>query len=371
MPYPPSRTTPARVAILLAALTAALPLRAADEFKISPTQMQALGVQLQRLDKPSPITGLAYAARVVLPPAQESVLSATLSGSIDRLLVTENETVKTGQPLVRLVSPELGDLQLRLAEAASKARLSQKALARERALLADGIVPERRVQESEAAAAADRARQTQAEAALRLAGADPALIRSAADGGPMQDALVLRARSAGIVTKIDVKPGQRVQAADALLRTADTRRLWLDVQVPVDRQSQVALKGAPLTGVERQIAARALGFGPIVSDGQTVTLRAEVTQGAAGLRIGEALQVRVPFAAAEGWAVPVPAVVRQDDKAYVFVRTPQGFVATPVTVQAGAGQSLLVAGALEAGQEIAISSVIALKAAWLGKGGSN
>lgn len=371
MPHRPLRTTLARAALAAAALSAALPLRAADEFKVSPAQMQALGIQLQRLDKPSPITGLAYPARVVLPPSQESVLSATLAGSIDRLLVTENESVKAGQPLVRLVSPELGELQLRLAEAASKARLSQKALARERGLLADGIVPERRVQEAEAAAAEDRARQAHAESALRLAGADAALIRSVAEGGAMQDALLLRARGAGVVTKVEVKPGQRVQSAEALVRVADTRRLWIDVQVPVDRQAQLALKGASLTGVDRELAARAIGFGPIVSDSQTVTLRAEVTQGAAALRIGEALQVRVPFAAAEGWAVPVPAVARQDDKAYVFVRTAQGFLATPVTVQAGAGQSLLVAGALKPGQEIAVSSVIALKAAWLGKGGSN
>lgn len=374
MSHRPSRTALARVALALAALaalTAALPSLAADEFKVSPAQMQALGIQVQRLDKPSPITGLAYAARVVLPPTQESVLSATLAGSVDQLLVTENEAVKAGQPLVRLVSPELGELQLRLAEAASKSRLSKKALARERALLADGIVPERRVQEAEVLAADDQARQNQAEAALRLAGADGALIRSVAEGGAMQHALLLRARSAGVVTKVDAKPGQRVQAADALLRIADTRRLWLDVQVPVDRQAQVALKGATLSGVDREVAARAVGFGPIVSDSQTVTLRAEVTRGAASLRIGEALQVRVPFAAGEGWAVPVPAVARQDDKAYVFVRTPQGFVATPVTVQAGAGQSLLVAGELKPGQEIAVTSVIALKAAWLGKGGSN
>lgn len=371
MSYRSLRAVPLRTALLAVVLTATSPLRAADDFKVSPAQMQALGIQLHRLDKPSPITGLAYAARVTLPPSQESVLSATLAGSVDQLLVTENETVRPGQPLVRLVSPELGELQLRLAEAASKARLSQKALARERGLLADGIVPERRVQEAEAAAAEDQARQRHAESALRLAGADAGLIRSVADGGAMQDALLLRARSGGVVTKVEVKPGQRVQSAEALLRVADTRKLWIDVQVPVDRQAHVALKGAVLTGVDREVSARVIGFGPIVSDSQTVTLRAEVTQGASALRIGEALQVRVPFPAAEGWAVPVPAVARQDNKAYVFVRTAQGFVATPVTVQAGAGQSLLVAGALKSGQEIAVSSVIALKAAWLGKGGSN
>jgi len=365
------RTALAHAAFATLTLLGVSPLWAADEFKVSPAQMQALGIQLQRLDKPAPITGLAYPARVVLPPSQEIVLSAPLPGTVDQLLVTENESVKTGQPLLRLASPELGELQLRLTEAASKTRLSQTALAREKALFADGIVAERRVQEAEAAAAEDRARQSHAEAALRLAGVDAATIRRVAEGGAMQDALVLRARAAGIVIKLDAKPGQRVQSADALVRIADTRRLWLDVQIPVDRQSQVALKGAPLTAVDRDVSARALSFGPVVSDSQTVTLRAEVTQGSAGLRLGEALQVRVPFAAGEGWAVPQAAVARQDDKAYVFVRTPQGFVATPVTVQAGAGQSLLVAGALKPGQQIATSSVIALKAAWLGKGGSN
>lgn len=369
MPHRPSRTTLARAAIFLAALSAALPLRAADEFKVSPAQMQALGIQLQRLDKPSPITGQAYPARVVLPPAQEYVLSAPLPGSVDQLLVAENEAVKAGQALLRLVSPELGEGQLKLTEAASKARLSQKALAREKALLADGIIAERRVQEAEAMAAEDRARQAQAEAALRLAGMDAATIRRVAEGGVMQDALLLRARSGGVVLKLEAKPGQRVQSADALVRIADTRRLWLDVQVPVERQSQVALKGALLAGVGRELSARAIDFGPVVSDSQTVTLRAEVTQGAGALRIGEALQVRVPFAAGEGWSVPQGAVVRQDDKAHVFVRTPQGFVATPVQVQAAAGQSVLVTGTLKSGQDIATSSVIALKAAWLGKGG--
>lgn len=367
----PARTTLARAAVMVVALASLPAAFAADEFKVTPAQMQALGIQLQKLDKPSAITGMAYPARVVLPPSQESVLSAPLAGSVDQLLVSENESVKAGQPLVRLISPELGELQMRLAEAASRTRLAQQALTREQALLADGIVPERRVQESQAAAAEARIRQTQAEAALRLAGADAGSIRRVADGGAMQDVLVLRARTPGTVTQIDAKPGQRVQAADALLRVADTRRLWLDVQIPVDRQAQVALRGATLTAVDRSITAKVVGFGSMVSDSQTVALRAEVTEGAATLRMGEALQVRVPFAAADGWAVPVPAVVRQDDKAFVFTRTPEGFAATPVTVQASAGQSLLVAGALKPGQEIAVTSVIALKAAWLGKGGSN
>ena len=355
-----------------ASAASAAPTQTASEFAVTPAQMQALGVRLLRLEQPAAIDGLTFPARVVLPPSQEYVLSAPLAGVVDQLLVSENDSVKAGQPLLRLVSPELGELQLKLSEAASKARQSQITLQREQMLFADGIVAQRRVQEAQSAAAEDQARQRHAEAALRLAGMDAAAIRRVAEGGAMQDALLLRARSPGVIIKLETKPGQRAQSADALVRIADTRKLWLDIQIPVARQAQVATQGALVSGTDRELSATPLGYGATVSDSQTVTLRAQVIRGAQSLRLGEFVQVRVPFAnTEEGWPVPVPAVVRQDDKAYVFVRTEKGFVALPVTVLDSAGQALRIKGALRAGQEIAVASVIALKSAWLGKGGSN
>jgi len=330
---------------------------AADEFAVTAAQMQGLGITVQRLDKPADIQGQAYPARVVLPPSQEQVVSAPLAGLVDRVLVGENDTVKGGQPLLRLISPELGELQLKLLEASSKSRLSQKTAQRERMLFAE-----------------DRARVQQAEAALRLAGMDTASVRKIAAGGALQDGLTVHAKTAGTVMALDVKAGQRVAQADALMRLADTRQLWLDIQLPADRRSQVAIKGGQIAVVGRDATAAPMSLGSMVSDSQTVTLRAQVTKGANLLRAGEFVQAQVPFAAvsgAESWAVPVPSVVRQGDKAYVFVRTPKGFVAQQVVVLNSAGASVQVQGPLKAGQDIAVTSVIALKAAWLGKSGSN
>lgn len=369
-----SRRALGRCAGLLVSWFLALPAYAADEFAVSPAQMQSLGVQLQRLAQPSDIAGLTYSARVVLPPRQQQVLSAPLAGVVDQLLVAENDAVQIGQPLLRLISPELGELQLKLMEAGSRTRLSAKTLQRERQLFTEGIIPERRVLEAEATAAEDQARRRQAEAALRLAGLDDATIRRVAEGGKVDTALTLRSRTAGLVADLDVKPGQRVQQADALLRIADTRRLWLDIQIPSARQSEVAsAKGAPVTVVGRDdVHATVASVSTSVNDSQMLTLRADVTQGTQSLRPGDYLQVRVPFAAGGvGWPVPLRAVVRQGEQAYLFVRTEKGFVAKPVTVLASAGQSVQVKGELQAGQEIATASVIALKAAWQGKGGRN
>ena len=365
-------------AVAFAGLLAAGPALAAqgaDEFAVTAAQMQSLGVKTQKLAAPGPIEGPAYPARVVLPPKQEYVLSAPLSGVVDQLLVAPNDAVKAGQPLLRLVSPELGDLQLRLMEAGTQGKLVQQTLQRERALAAEGIVPARRVQEAEAAAASNAAVLRQAEALLRLAGMDAESIRSVAGGGDLQDALVLRARTAGTVAEVLVRTGQRVPSAEALVRIADTTRLWLDIQVPVARQAQLPAKGAVIAIVGRDAAATPASLGGRVGDDQTLTLRAEVTRGMKLLRVGEFVQVRVPFATdaagAAGFAVPIAALARDGDKAHVFVRSAKGFIAKPVTVLASAGDAVHVSGELVAGQEIAISSVIALRAAWQGKGGKN
>lgn len=368
------RVAPALVLCAFFAMIA--PVQAADEFAVTPAQMQGLGITLQRLEQPSDIRGQAYPARVVLPPSQEQVVSAPLAGLVDRVLVGENDAVKSGQPLLRLISPELGELQLKLMEAASKSRLSQKTMQRERTLFADGIIPERRVQEAEGAAEEDRARLQQAEAALRLAGLDSGSIRKIAAGGTLQDGLTVYAKAAGTVLSLAVKSGQRVAQADALLRVADPQLLWLDIQVPADRRTQVDIKGGQITVVDRDATATPLSVGTMVSENQTVILRAQVNKGATLLHPGEYVQAQVPFAKASGtdmpsWPVPVQSVVRQGDKAYVFVRTAKGFLAQQVTVLNSAGTSVQVQGPLKPGQDLAVTSVIALKAAWLGKSGSN
>lgn len=340
----------------------------AAEFAVSPSQMQSLGVTLQKLAAPTAIRGMSFPAKVTVPPGQDLVVSAPVDGVVDRLLVSGQESVKAGQPLLRLVSPAYGDLQVKLMEAASKARLSQKTLAREKALFAEGIIPERRVQEAEAAERGDAARVRQIEAELRLAGADAGTIKRAAEGGKLDEGLVVRAKSAGQVLSIEAKPGQRVKEADMLVRLANLSQLWLEVQLPADR---AVPQRAEISIIGRDAVAVTQSIGATVGEGQTVTLRARVTRGAAQLRPGEIVQAQVPFAAAQGWALPLVAVTREQDKAYVFVRSAKGFVATPVTIVSSADQSVQVTGDLKPGQEVATASVIALKAAWLGKGGSN
>ena len=354
---------------VVAAFALAPSARAAErqaQFKVSDKQMLMLGIQVVPLQRQSSQVVVSLPAQVVMPPSQEQIISAPFAGLAVQLFVQQNQVVKQGAPLVRIVSAEFGQLQLQLLQAASRAALARQTAERERALFDEGIIPQRRVQESQAALKDGEAALYQARSALGLTGLPPASIERIAASGKLEDSLTLRATQGGIVTSVDVRLGQRVDATSALLRIAQTGSLWLDIQAP----SADAANWKPGSKIKlqgRDGTARIVSVGSMVTAGsQTVALRAAIESGSAGLRPGEFVTAELPAGGGEdGWNVPLSAVAHDGKQAYVFVRTADGFDARPVTVAASAGQRIRLDGRLKADERVAVSGVVALKGAWL------
>lgn len=358
---------PAWAVITLCTLTSAA--QAADapvQFAVPNSQIQALGIQTAPLQSQASPVKAGYPAQVVVPPTAEQVVSSPVAGLVAQLLVQQNQAVRSGTPLVRIASPELGQLQLQLLQASARATLARQAAKREQALFDEGIIPQRRVQEAQAGLSEAEATLNQARAALRLSGMPAAAIQRVTATGKPQDSITLAATQAGIVTEVAVTPGQRVEAATALLHVAQIDSLWLDIQIPVSERANWPA-GTKLKVQGREITARILSASPTVAPGsQTVALRAAVEGKTGQVRPGEFVTVELPFAATQGsWVVPLSAVVYAGKQAYLFVRTPNGFEGRPVQVMASAGQQLRVQGPLKEGEQVAVSGVVALKGAWL------
>ena len=66
--------------VLSALIAASLSAQAADEFAVTPAQMQGLGITLQRLDKPAEIQGQAYPASGALTTCSCDGGSTTRAG---------------------------------------------------------------------------------------------------------------------------------------------------------------------------------------------------------------------------------------------------------------------------------------------------
>lgn len=336
------------------------------KFGVAAPQIQALGIQTMQLQNQSDAMTATFPAQVIVPPTAEKVVSSPVTGMVAQLLVQQNQVVKSGTPLVRIASMELGQLQLQLLQASTRATLARQAAQRERQLFDEGIIPQRRVQETQAALKESDAAFNHAKAMLRLSGMSATTIERIAASGKLQDSITLSATQAGIVTEISVKPGQRIEAATALMNVAQTESLWLDIQLPASENTH-KLAGMKIKVQGRDITARILSASPTVSSSsQTVMLRAAIEGKTDQIRPGEFVTVELPVAAMQGsWDVPLSAVAHDGKQAYVFVRTPDGFEARPVTITASAGQRVRMQGPLKAGEQIAVSGVVALKGAWL------
>ncbi len=339
-------------------------------FAVASSQVQALGIQTAPLLNQADSVRTSYPAQVVIPPTAEQVISSPVNGMISQLLVQANDAVRAGAPLVRIASAEYGQQQLQLLQAGTRARLAAQASQREQALFAEGLIAQRRVQEATAALMDANAALMQAKAALRLMGMSSASIDKVLASGKPQDSLVLAAVQAGIVTDMAVKPGQRVDPTTALLHLAQTGTLWLEIQVPV-AESALWLPGTKLNVVGRSLTAQILSRSAMVESGsQMVTLRALVQGKTSLVRPGEVLSVDLPTAATNTltsgtWELPLSAVAHDGKQAYVFVRTADGFEARAVQVSASAGQRVRIQGPVKAGEQVAVSGVVALKGAWL------
>jgi RND family efflux transporter MFP subunit len=349
------------------------------KFAVPNAQIKAMGIQTTPLQSQIGKVKATYPAQVVVPVGAEEIVSSPVAGLVDRLLVQQNQSVRPGAPLLHIVSPELGQLQLQLLQTGARVTLARQTAQREQKLFEDEVIPQRRVQEAQSALKEAEAAWNQAKAALRLGGMSATTIARIAVSGIPQDGITLTAARGGVVTEMMVKPGQRVDAATALLHLDKTDTLGLDIQVPVAESANLATNWPAGTKVEvpdRGIIARITSASSMVTAGsQTVVLRATVEKKTAQLRPGEFVTVTLPLGGAkDAWDVPLAAVAHDGKQAYVFIRTSDGFEARPVQATASAGQRVRVQGALKAGEQVAISGVIALKGAWLsgkvdGKGG--
>ncbi len=97
---------------------------------------------------------------------------------------------------------------------------------------------------------------------------------------------------------------------------------------------------------------------------------ATLDNGAGEWRVGEPVTASVQLSGSGGSSairVPTTAVQTVEGKPVVFVRTPKGFEATPVTLGDAAGDTVIIRSGLTGQEQIATTGSFTLKAE-LGKG---
>ena len=343
---------------------------ASDEIAFTPEQIEALGIATTSPMPASDAAGPVFAARVVIPPGQETVVAAPLDGLVETLEVAEGQAVSEGQPLARLRSPGLLEAQRAYLQAVARNRLAREQLTRDEALFKDGIIAERRLLETRSAAAEARATLNAQRQALALSGVSEEDLKALARSGQISASLTLRAPRDGVILEVMAVTGQRLVAAAPILRLAALERLWLELRLPVEQLHALDTGSTVVTADGNARGSVRLIGGTVSAQDETVLVRVEVESGTESLRPGQFVQARVlGLQGSDSFRIPAAAVVRRGDSDFVFVRRAAGFAPIPIERLGADNGQLVVRGPLSSDDAIAVSGVATIKAAWMGIGG--
>ncbi len=352
-----------RVSALLAAsllaFAAPRPAPAGDKdvlLRIDERQIRAAGIELAR---PEPEAGTAQAVlpgTVVVPPQQLLVVAAPAAGLI--------EAVRAGQPIARLRSTDLLEAQRTYLQALSAEQLAQHRLDRDEQMFREKIIAERRLLTTRADHAYARTSMQEREQMLALLGMAEADIRELREKHQMAATLTVSAPKDGVVLELRVSPGERVAASAPLFSVAQLSPLWINLQVPlpqaraIEPSTRVSVPGTTAQG-------EVIRLGRAVDQAtQSVIATVEVDAGTDSLRPGQVVSASVALQpnGTPQWRLPAGSVVRHAGQSWVFVRTPEGFIARPVTVIAEVPSATSIRARLAPEDRVASRGILALLA---------
>ncbi|MDI1276903.1 efflux RND transporter periplasmic adaptor subunit [Methylobacter sp.] len=341
-----------------------------NTIQISQENLDTLGV---KLGKPEPVTQfpvLSAPAKVVIPSSQEYIVSAAQAGFIEKLNAAIGDKVAKGQVLAQLNSPDLLTLQREYLKADSAMQLAAAIYQRDKKLLEEGVIADRRWQETSSQYHSAVSETDEHKQLLGIAGMTVSEIERFGKTHRLTPQLNIRAPIAGVVMERLAVVGTHTDIMAPLYRIANLDELWLEIAIPQERVGSIKI-GDRVLIENSDFSAKITLLGQSVNpENQTILARAVVqTHNLVSLRAGQRLNTRIIQPSDKAaFKVPNVAIAQNEGKAFIFIRTQQGFSVTPVTVVGKQGDESIISGELTGDEEIAVKGAVALKANWLGLG---
>lgn len=317
--------------------------------------------------KPGEVSeSLSLSARVELDQHRVARIGASVTGRITEINAMLGQNVKKGERLALLNSTELSQAQSDYLKATSQVNLRRITVKRAERLLESGVIAEAELQERQGVLTEAEVDLRAASDRLRVMGMSEADLKRLEKQRSIHSFSPVTASIDGVVIERNVAIGQVVQPADSLYTVADLSQLWLVAEIPEQqahwaRQGDRALAEVPaLPGQE--VSGKLIYVADLVdADTRTVTVRMELANPQRLFKPQMLATLKISKPSSQSLSVPSQAVVRENDKDYVFVQTaPARFELRPVRLGREDAQKRPLLDGLQAGEKIVVGGAFHL-----------
>lgn len=336
------------------------------EVRVADEMMRDLRVTTTRVERRTGGDDITLLGDLAINEAAYAEIGVTVPARVSRLLVGLGDSVRAGDPVIELTSPEFGRARGEYLAAIGRQKLAEATLARKKNLAAERIAPVREVQEAEAELTAAEASLRSAAAALEAMGLSAGETR---DGNQTSPTQLLRSPVSGRVIERKAVLGQMLDTSAPALRVADLASLWLvghaferdAVRIKKGSTARVtfsALPGQTFSGSVTLVGSQ------VERESRTVDIRIVIRNQNDLLKPGMSASAAVPVGTgnAQVLAVPVASVQRVGENWCVFVPKDKGvFEIRRIGRGRDLGSEVEILSGLQAGEVIVVDGAFLLK----------
>ena len=264
-------------------------------------------------------------ARLVWNEEKTERIYPAFAGRVVKLNADVGQTVRAGQVLATLASPEFGAAQADTAKAQADARFSERAFQRQTELFEAGIVSRKEYEQAQADAQRANAEVARAQARTQLYGG----------GNAVNQQLGLSATVSGVVVERNLSAGQELRPEQGgpgslpLFVVTDPRSLWVQIDA---READVASlqPGTPISLTlpnfpGQSFAAKITATGDFIdSNSRTVKVRGVIDNNQRILKAEMLGSAKFERALEKGVLVPSRAVQLRGSQYWTYVQKEPG-----------------------------------------------
>jgi cobalt-zinc-cadmium efflux system membrane fusion protein len=313
-------------------------------------------VELVRRPLMDPVTGtLTY------DEARTARVSSPIAGRVIGTIAALGSAIHTGDPLVELDSPELGQAQADYAGALADLNLADRASQRMQELYANGIAP--RKDQEQAQDNLTRARSEAERARLKLANLG---VRN----GRTDNRFVLHSPVSGVITERNINPGMEVRSelVDPLFMISDLSSLWVQMSVFEKDLGLIHVGAKVLVHVPAypsEIFTATISYISQVVEEKTRTVKVRCILPNADNRLLPAMYAAIEVQSEpndKAVVVPLTALFTEDESDWLFVAIGDGhYQKRPVKVGLRLKDRAVVLEGLTSGERLVIDGALLLR----------
>jgi len=329
-----------------------------DPLEILITPIIQSQIKIVKADKAEISEAVNVPGRIEVQQSRLTKIGSPVTGRVSDIQVSLGQIVKSGQILAKVNSIELTQTQLTYIKAKQQINLKTKAVERAKLLFEADVISKAEMQRIEAELESVKAEFDATGDQLEILGMTKDAIQKLLSSSAVNSYSDVLSRIAGIVIMKNVNIGEIVQPSDELFSVADLSHLWAVAEVPeqqvafIQKDQEVTIDIPALD--DKRVKGKIIYVGDIVNpETRTVLVRTDIDNLSQMLKPDMLITVAIQSKKVLKLAIPTTAVVRENDRTYVFAQTgPNKFRLREIEIGSRDGNMISVLSGITTGETI-------------------